>query len=260
MADTGPAGPLPRDPFENLISIVAGPIAAVIRSFDQLRRGSDELLNGLENFNRTMENLNVTAERVNGLLNEFEEPVRAILPQVMRTVNLAEDVANRVSAPIDQVVPGLTRLADTLNSPVITSLPDGSRPLRRGDQRSHPPARAARADRRVGGRSVRPAPARDAADLAGADAPRCRGANGIATGAKEGGGGEEGRTEEGGRTEEDGCTEEEGSAEEDGEALTSSLSAPSSAGRVLCGDPCPPTGRFSRPPTHTWWCRAGARG
>jgi ABC-type transporter Mla subunit MlaD len=123
MADTGPAGPLPRDPFENLISIVAGPIAAVIRSFDQLRRGSDELLNGLENFNRTMENLNVTAERVNGLLNEFEEPVRAILPQVMRTVNLAEDVANRVSAPIDQVVPGLTRLADTLNSPIITSLP-----------------------------------------------------------------------------------------------------------------------------------------
>src|SRR5688572_22918643 len=123
MADTEPAGPLPRDPFENFISIVAGPIAAVIRSFDQLRRGSDELLNGLENFNRTMENLNVTAERVNGLLNEFEEPVRAILPQVMRTVNLAEDVANRVSAPIDQVVPGLTRLADTLNSPIITSLP-----------------------------------------------------------------------------------------------------------------------------------------
>ncbi len=122
MADPGSAGPT-RDPFESVISLVAGPIAAVIRSFDQLRRGSDELLKGLENFNRTMENLNATAERVNSLLNEFEEPARAILPQVTRTVNLAEDLATRVSGPIDQVVPGLTRLADTLGSPVLTSLP-----------------------------------------------------------------------------------------------------------------------------------------
>jgi ABC-type transporter Mla subunit MlaD len=123
MAETGPAGP-PRDPFENIISIVAGPIAAVLRSFDQMRRGTDELIKGMENFNRTMQNLNVTAERVNALLNEFEQPVRAILPQVTRTVNLAEELASRVSGPVDQVVPGLTRLADTLNSPVLTSLPN----------------------------------------------------------------------------------------------------------------------------------------
>jgi hypothetical protein len=57
------------------------------------------------------------------LLNEFEQPVRAILPQITRTVNLAEELASRVSGPVDQVVPGLTRLADTLNSPVLTSLP-----------------------------------------------------------------------------------------------------------------------------------------
>ena len=93
MADPGPASS-PR-PVRELISLVAGPIAAVIRSFDQLRRGSDELIKGLENFNRTMQNLNATAERVNGLLNEFEEPARAILPQVTRTVNLAEDLATR---------------------------------------------------------------------------------------------------------------------------------------------------------------------
>src|SRR5262245_50165239 len=122
MAETGPAGSA-RDPFENVISIVAGPIAAVIRSFDQMRRGTDELIKGKENFNRTMQNLNATAERVNALLNEFEQPVRAILPQVTRTVSLAEDVATRISGPVDQVIPGLTRLADTLNSPVLTSLP-----------------------------------------------------------------------------------------------------------------------------------------
>ena len=45
------------------------------------------------------------------------------MPQIARTVSLAEDLATRMSAPIDQVVPGLTRLADTLASPVFASLP-----------------------------------------------------------------------------------------------------------------------------------------
>jgi len=120
MADPGSGR---TDPFADVISLVAGPIAAVIRSFDQLRRGADELMRGLENFNLTMENLNETAARVNRMLNDFEEPIRAILPQITRTVALADDLSTRLAAPIDQVVPGLTRLADTLNSPVLTALP-----------------------------------------------------------------------------------------------------------------------------------------
>jgi hypothetical protein len=88
MADSPP----PRDPIENLFSLAAVPIAAVIRSFDQLRRGADELFKGLENFNRTMVNLNDTASRVNALLNEFEEPVRAVMPQVLATAKLAEQL------------------------------------------------------------------------------------------------------------------------------------------------------------------------
>jgi ABC-type transporter Mla subunit MlaD len=111
------------DPFADMISLVAGPIAAVIRSFDQLRKGADELMRGLENFNATMKNLNATAERVNGLLNEFEEPARAMLPQIRRTVAAAEGLSTRLSGPIDQVIPGLNRLAETLNSPVLTSMP-----------------------------------------------------------------------------------------------------------------------------------------
>lgn len=111
------------DPFSDIISLVAGPIAAAIRSFDQLRKGSEELMKGLENFNRTMANLNDTAERVNGLLNDFEEPVRAILPQVTRTVKFADDFSTRLSGPLEQVIPGLVRLSETLNSPVISSLP-----------------------------------------------------------------------------------------------------------------------------------------
>jgi ABC-type transporter Mla subunit MlaD len=111
------------DPFADVISLVAGPIAAVVRSFDQLRKGADELMRGLENFNTTMTNLNETAERVNRMLNDLEEPVRAMLPQIRRTVDAAESVSTRLSGPVDDVIPGLQRLADTLNSPVLRSLP-----------------------------------------------------------------------------------------------------------------------------------------
>jgi ABC-type transporter Mla subunit MlaD len=118
MADQGRT-----DPFADLISLAAGPITAVIRSFDQLRRGADEMMKGFENFNATMANLNETAERVNRLLNDVEEPVRAMLPQITRTVKLADDISKRLAAPIEAVIPGLDRLAGTLDSPVLRTLP-----------------------------------------------------------------------------------------------------------------------------------------
>ncbi len=111
------------DPFGDVISLVAGPIATVIRSFDQLRKNADEMRRGIENFNTTMETLNETAGRVNRMLSDFEEPIRAMIPQLTRTVKLADDLSRRISGPMDQVIPGLTRLADTLNSPVLSSLP-----------------------------------------------------------------------------------------------------------------------------------------
>lgn len=119
MADSGRT-----DPFSDIISLVAGPISAVIKSFDQLRRGADELMKGLENFNRTMSNLNDTAERVNGLLSDVEEPVRVLLPQIARTVKFADEFSSKMSGPVEQVLPGLVKLSETLNSPVISSLPN----------------------------------------------------------------------------------------------------------------------------------------
>ena len=77
----------------------------MIRSFEQLRKGADELMRGLENFNATMENLNETAARVNRLLNDFEEPMRAMLPQLTRTVKMADELSLRLATPIDQVDP-----------------------------------------------------------------------------------------------------------------------------------------------------------
>ena len=115
--------PARTDPFTDVISLAAAPIAAVIRSFEQLRKGADEMMRGVENFNSTMANLNETAERINRLLNDFEGPVRAMIPQLTRTVKLADEMSARLATPIDQVVPGLSRLADTLNSPVLRALP-----------------------------------------------------------------------------------------------------------------------------------------
>ena len=114
------------DPFADVISLFAGPIAAVVRSFDQLRRGAEELRRGLENFNSTMSNLNETAERVNRLLNDLEQPVRAMMPQITRTIEAAEAMSNRISGPIDQIIPGITRLAETLNAPVLRTFPTGT--------------------------------------------------------------------------------------------------------------------------------------
>ncbi len=111
------------EPLADLITLAAGPIAAVIRSFDQLRRGSEELIRAVENFNTTMTTLNETAARVNRLLGDIEEPVRAMIPQITRTVRMADEMSKKLAGPIDLVAPGLSRLADTLNAPIITSFP-----------------------------------------------------------------------------------------------------------------------------------------
>ena len=101
-----------------MISLVAGPIAAVIRSFDQLRRGSDELMRGLENFNATMENLNETAATGEPAAQRVRRADPGDAPQLTRTMKMADELSMRLAAPIDQVVPGLSRLAETLNSPI----------------------------------------------------------------------------------------------------------------------------------------------
>ena len=90
------------DPFSDMVGLVAGPIAAGIRSIEQLRRGVDEFLRGVENFNATMENLNDTAARINRLLGDIEEPMRTAMPQITRTVKTADDLSQRMANfPVD---------------------------------------------------------------------------------------------------------------------------------------------------------------
>jgi hypothetical protein len=112
------------DPLADLFTLVATPVSGTIRSIEQFRKGTDEFLRGVENFNRTMENLNQTAERINTLLAEVEEPLRAAIPQVTRTVKAADEMMQVVSGPAMAVAPGLNRLAETLSTPAFAQLPN----------------------------------------------------------------------------------------------------------------------------------------
>ena len=112
-----------NDPLADLFTLFATPLAGTVRSLDQFRKGVDEFLKGVENFNRTMANLNETSERINSLLADVEEPIRAAVPQVTRTVKAADEMMRVVSGPAMAVAPGLNRLAETLGNPAFTQLP-----------------------------------------------------------------------------------------------------------------------------------------
>jgi hypothetical protein len=111
------------DPLADFFTLIAAPVSGTVRSIEQFRKGTDEFLRGVENFNRTMENLNQTAERINTLLSEVEEPLRAAIPQVTRTVKVADEMMQVVSGPAMAVAPGLNRLAETLSTPAFAQLP-----------------------------------------------------------------------------------------------------------------------------------------
>ncbi len=108
----------------DLFTLFATPLSGTVRSIEQFRKGVDEFLKGVENFNRTMENLNETTERINALLIDVEQPIRAAIPQVTRTVKAADEMMQVVSGPAMAVAPGLHRLAETLSTPAFAQLPN----------------------------------------------------------------------------------------------------------------------------------------
>jgi ABC-type transporter Mla subunit MlaD len=112
------------DPLADLFTLFATPLSGTVRSIEQFRKGVDEFLRGVENFNRAMENLNETTERINSLVADVEQPLRAAIPQVTRTVKAADEMMQVVSGPAMAVAPGLSRLAETLSTPAFAQLPN----------------------------------------------------------------------------------------------------------------------------------------
>lgn len=121
-ASTGPTDPFRIDELLSLVGL-PNPFAGVGRTVDQLRRGVDEMITTIERFNDTLDQLNGVARRVNGFLDDIEEPMRVAMPQVTRTVRAADTITQQLSAPIERLVPGLSRLAEVLANPSFTRLP-----------------------------------------------------------------------------------------------------------------------------------------
>ena len=70
-----------------------------------------------------MATINEAAARVNRFMSDVEEPVRAILPQLTRTVQAADELMEVVGGPARRIAPNLVQIVDTLGSPAFTTLP-----------------------------------------------------------------------------------------------------------------------------------------
>lgn len=113
-----------HDPLADVINVLAAPIAGGLRSVEQFQRGIGELFRAVENLNRTLENLNETATRVNRLVGDIEEPIRAMMPQVTRTIQAADEMTKLLQGPVRVAAPNVERIVETLSSPGFSTLPN----------------------------------------------------------------------------------------------------------------------------------------
>lgn len=112
-----------HDGLADVINLIAAPIAGGIRTVEQLRRGVDEMFRAVDNLNRTMENLNEAATRINRFLGDVEEPVRALIPQITRTVQAAEQITSMIEGPVRATAPNVEKIVNALSSPGFLALP-----------------------------------------------------------------------------------------------------------------------------------------
>ena len=74
---------------EQLLGLLGNidPIDLAGKAVDASRRTSEALILVLENFASTVDNLNRTTTRINSLLDEVEEPLKRVMPQVGAAMN-----------------------------------------------------------------------------------------------------------------------------------------------------------------------------
>ena len=104
------------NPLEQLLGLVSlvDPVEFAGKAIDASRRSTEALLAVLENFAGTIENLNRTTARVNSLLDDVEEPLRRVMPQVGAAMNAMAamgEVASQMGELTKRLGP-LTTLAE----------------------------------------------------------------------------------------------------------------------------------------------------
>jgi len=102
-AESGGSGGLPG--LSDLLSLLSGasPLMAVGRVVEVVTQMTGEVVKSVSTFNDTMTELNRVAHRVNNLLDEFEVPLREILPAVQAGVKQARGTLKRVDGIMNQV-------------------------------------------------------------------------------------------------------------------------------------------------------------
>ena len=114
----------PAPGFGDLVAMFGtNPFSNVTKSFQQFQRGVEQLMTTIDNLNKTLEQLNEVSVRVTRMLDLLEEPAKALVPQVTRTIRAADEMVDRMNAPLERIAPGLARLAETLQNPALNALP-----------------------------------------------------------------------------------------------------------------------------------------
>jgi len=113
-----------HDGLADVINLIAAPIAGGIRTVEQLRRGIDDAFRAIDNLNTTIENLNQAAIRINRFMTEVEPAVQALIPQITRTVEAAEQITTMLEGPVRATAPNIEKVVNALGSPGFLTLPN----------------------------------------------------------------------------------------------------------------------------------------
>jgi ABC-type transporter Mla subunit MlaD len=79
----------------------SNPLAQAGKTIGQFQKAVDDLLGLVQQFNATMESMNKIATRVNTLLDDVEPPIRALMPQVTRTLKAGDAIVDRMGSAVD---------------------------------------------------------------------------------------------------------------------------------------------------------------
>jgi len=89
----------------DLLSLLGGvnPLAAAGKALEVVVTMTGELVQSVATFNDTISEMNKVAHRVNALLDEFEGPVREMVPLLEVSLKQAKGTLKRVDAVVGQV-------------------------------------------------------------------------------------------------------------------------------------------------------------
>ncbi len=98
----------------DLLSLIGGvnPFALAGKAVDTATHVTAEMVQALANFNDTMREINTVARRVNALLDEIEQPIRIVVPQVTATLKRVDGVLGQVGSLPGDVAKAVSTLGD----------------------------------------------------------------------------------------------------------------------------------------------------